>query len=243
MRKFGLLKSIVENTLVNSYKKPEFKRVVKEFKEFINDHKSVGKVYLDYSSILKTKGLSEDVATDFISLSIDNIKQTIKENKREFEEFDSWVETLEESSDNEYELLDKIIYANSANDFVQLIESKKILLKSLTETVKKEEKQISETINIPLEKMFEVVADTFSNKYSNLSESQLFEIKSILKMSKEELSEGIERLKNEVLTKLDEQSESDEDTNKAITETKERIKNTPVDSLSYYKLKKLSEGL
>jgi gas vesicle protein len=243
MRNFGLLKSIVELTLVNSYKKPEFKRVVREFKEFINDHKSVGKVYLDYSSILKTKGLTEDVAGEFITLSIDNIKQIIKENKKEFEEFDSWVMTLEESSDNEYELLDKIVYANNANDFVQLIESKKILLKSLTETVKTEEKQISETINIPLEKMFEVVADTFSNEYSNLSESQLFEIKSILKMSKEELSEGIERLKSEVLTKLDEQSESDDDTKNAIGETKNRIINTPVDSLSYYKLKKLSEGL
>jgi DNA-binding ferritin-like protein (Dps family) len=243
MRKFGLLKSIVENNLVNSYKKPEFKRVVREFKEFINDHKSVGKVYLDYGSILKTKGLSEDVATDFITLSIDNIKQTIKENKKEFEEFDSWVETLEESSDNEYELLDKIIYANSANDFVQLIESKKILLKSLTESVKIDEKQISETINIPLEKMFEVVAETFSKEYSNLSESQLFEIKSILKMSKEELSEGIERLKTEVVSKLDEQVGTDEETSKAILETKKRVIDTPVDSLSYYKLKKLSEGL
>lgn len=243
MRKFGVLKSIVENKLINSYKTPEFKRIVREFKEFINDHKSVGGVYLDYRTILKTKGLSEDVANDFITLSIDNIKQSIKENKREFESFDSWVQTLGESSNNEYELLDNIVYANNANDFVQLIESKKNIVKYLTEPIKIEENQITETINIPIKNMFEVVADTFSNEYSNIPESQLFEIKSILKMSKEELSEGIERLKSEVLNKLDEPSESDEETIKVVSETKERIKNTSIDSLSYYKLKKLSEGL
>ena len=108
---------------------------------------------------------------------------------------------------------------------------------------KKEEKTLTETINIPIEKMFGVVADTFSNEYSNLSESQLFELKSILKLTKEELKEGIERLKNEIISKLNLISESDEETKIKIQETKNRIEKTEIDSLSYYKLKKLSEGL
>jgi len=53
MKNFGQLKSIVENTLVSNFKKDDFKRVLKEFKEFVENNKAVGKVYLNYGSILK----------------------------------------------------------------------------------------------------------------------------------------------------------------------------------------------
>lgn len=242
MRNFGLLKSIVENALVTNYKKDEFKKVIREFKEFVSDNKAVAKIYLNYGSIMKMNNLTEDVATDFLRLSIDDIKTTIKENKKQFQEFDYWVETLDESVENNYKLLDDLVFAQTSEEFVKLVESKKILHKMLTNS-KKEEKTLTETINIPIEKMFGVVADTFSNEYSNLSESQLFELKSILKLTKEELTEGIERLKNEIISKLNLISESDEETKIKIQETKNRIEKTEIDSLSYYKLKKLSEGL
>lgn len=242
MRNFGLLKSIVENALVTNYKTDEFKKVIREFKEFVSDNKAVAKIYLNYGSIMKMNNLTEDVATDFLRLSIDDIKTTIKENKKQFQEFDYWVETLDESVENNYKLLDDLVFAQTSEEFVKLVESKKILHKMLTNS-KKEEKTLTETINIPIEKMFGVVADTFSNEYSNLSESQLFELKSILKLTKEELTEGIERLKNEIISKLNLISESDEETKIKIQETKNRIEKTEIDSLSYYKLKKLSEGL
>lgn len=242
MRNFGLLKSIVENALVTNYKTDEFKKIIREFKEFVSDNKAVAKIYLNYGSIMKMNNLTEDVATDFLRLSIDDIKTTIKENKKQFQEFDYWVETLDESVENNYKLLDDLVFAQTSEEFVKLVESKKILHKMLTNS-KKEEKTLTETINIPIEKMFGVVADTFSNEYSNLSESQLFELKSILKLTKEELTEGIERLKNEIISKLNLISESDEETKIKIQETKNRIEKTEIDSLSYYKLKKLSEGL
>lgn len=242
MRNFGLLKSIVENALVTNYKKPEFKTIIKEFKEFIDNNKAVGKLYLNYGSIMKMKNLTEDVAKEFLTLTVEDIKSTIKENKKQFEEFDFWVETLEESTENNYKLLDDLVFAKTADDFVKLVESKKMLHKMLTES-EKEEKTITETVNIPFESMFNVVAETFSNEYSNLSESQLFELKSILKMTTEELTEGIERLKNEVTTKLDSITNTDDETKLKIQETKNRVLNTNIDSLSYYKLKELSKGL
>ena len=242
MRNFGLLKTTVENALVNNYKKPEFKTIVKEFKEFVNNNKAVGKLYLNYGSIMKMNNLTEDVAREFLNLTIEDIKLTIKENKKQFNEFDTWVETLEESSENNYQLLDDLVYAKTTEDFIKLIESKKVLHKMLTES-KKYEKTVTETINIPMDSMFNVVAETFANEYSDLSESELFELKSILKMSVEELTEGIERLKNEVVKKLDSISNSDEETKIKIQETKSRVEKTQIDSLSYYKLKKLSEGL
>ena len=135
-----------------------------------------------------------------------------------------------------------MVFATTSEDFIKLVESKKILKKMLTESVK-EEKTITETINIPFDKMYNVVAETFSNEYSTLSEAQLFELKSLMKMTKEELTEGIERLKTEVTEKLDSISVSDEETKYKVEETKNRVLNTQIDSLSYYKLKELSKGL
>lgn len=241
MRNFGLLKSIVENALVKTYKTEDFKQIIKEFRDFIKDNKSVGELYVEYGTLMKTKGLNEEVAKEFLGLSVDNIKSTINNNKREFEQFDAWVETLGEGVENQYELLDNMVFAKTADDFIKLVESRKQMWKLMTET--KEESTITESVNIPLESMFGVAADTFAKEYSQLSESELFELKSILRMSQEELSEGIERLKTEVLGKLSNINESDEDTNKKLNETKTRIELTPIDSLSYYKLKKLSEGL
>lgn len=242
MRNFGLLKTIVENSLVKKYKTYEFKKIVREFKEFVDNNKEVGKVYLNYGSIMKMKNLSENVAKDFLSVSTEDIKNTIKENKKQFIEFDAWVETLDETKENNYTLLDDLIFAKTAEDFLKLIESKKSLEKLLTEK-KEEVKAINETIDIPLDKMFDVVANTFSNEYSTLSESQLFELKSILKLTPQELNEGIERLRNEIVKKLDDIEEFDDETKIKINETKQRVLNSPIDSLSYFKLKKLSEGL
>ena len=241
MRNFGLLKSIVENALVKTYKTEDFKQIIKEFRDFIKDHKSVGELYVEYGSLMKTKGLNEEVAKEFLGLSVDNIKSTINVNKREFEQFDAWVETLGENVENQYELLDNMVFAKTADDFIKLVESRKEMWKLMSET--KEEPTLTESVNIPLESMFGVAADTFAKEYSQLSESELFELKSILRMSQDELNEGIERLKTEVLGKLSVVNESDEDTNKKLNETKQRIESTPIDSISYYKLKKLSEGL
>ena len=62
MRNFGLLKSIVENALVKTYKTEDFKQIIKEFRDFIKDNKSVGELYVEYGSLMKTKGLNEEVA-------------------------------------------------------------------------------------------------------------------------------------------------------------------------------------
>lgn len=241
MRNFGLLKSIVENALVKTYKTEDFKQIIKEFRDFIKDNKFVGELYVEYGSLMKTKGLNEELAKEFLGLSVDFIKSTINSNKREFEQFNAWVETLGENVENQYELLDNMVFAKTADDFIKLVESRKQMWKLMSDV--KEESTLTESINIPLESMFGVAADTFAKEYSQLSESELFELKSILRMSQDELNEGIERLKTEVLGKLSIVNESDEDTNNKLSETKQRIESTSIDSISYYKLKKLSEGL
>jgi hypothetical protein len=72
--------------------------------------------------------LNEEVAKEFLGLSVDNIKSTINSNKREFEQFDAWVETLGEDVENQYDLLDNMVFAKTADDFIKLVESRKQIM-------------------------------------------------------------------------------------------------------------------
>jgi uncharacterized membrane-anchored protein YhcB (DUF1043 family) len=243
MRNFGLLKSIVENSFVSTYKTDDFKRIVKEFKEFIDNNKEVGEVFIDYGTIMKTNNLNEDVAKDFLKYSVETIKTKINNNKRQFEEFDSWVETLNEDVTNDYQDIDNMVNAKNASDFINLIESKNKLTLQLISKDVENESQLTETINIPISDMLNIVSETFAKEYSELSESELFELKSILRMDSNELNEGISRLKTEILNKLDSVQIDDDVIEKTINSTKVKVENTSIDSLSYYRLKKLSESI
>ena len=243
MRNFGLLKSIVENSFVSTYKTDDFKRIVKEFKEFIDNNKEVGEVFIDYGTIMKTNNLNEDVAKDFLEYSVETIKTKINNNKRQFEEFDSWVETLNEDVTNDYQDIDNMMNAKNASDFINLIESKNKLTLQLISKDVENESQLTETINIPISDMLNIVSETFAKEYSELSESELFELKSILRMDSNELNEGISRLKTEILNKLDSVQIDDDVIEKTINSTKVKVENTSIDSLSYYRLKKLSESI
>jgi uncharacterized membrane-anchored protein YhcB (DUF1043 family) len=243
MRNFGLLKSIVENSFVSTYKTDDFKRIVKEFKEFIDNNKEVGEVFIDYGTIMKTNNLNEEVAKDFLEYSVETIKTKINNNKRQFEEFDSWVETLNEDVTNDYQDIDNMVNAKNASDFINLIESKNKLTLQLISKDVENESQLTETINIPISDMLNIVSETFAKEYSELSESELFELKSILRMDSNELNEGISRLKTEILNKLDSVQIDDDVIEKTINSTKVKVENTSIDSLSYYRLKKLSESI
>ena len=243
MRNFGLLKSIVENSFVSTYKTDDFKRIVKEFKEFIDNNKEVGEVFIDYGTIMKTNNLNEDVAKDFLEYSVETIKTKINNNKRQFEEFDSWVETLNEDVTNDYQDIDNMVNAKNASDFINLIESKNKLTLQLISKDVENESQLTETINIPISDMLNIVSETFAKEYSELSESELFELKSILRMDSNELNEGISRLKTEILNKLDSVQIDDDVIEKTINSTKVKVENTSIDSLSYYRLKKVSESI
>jgi uncharacterized membrane-anchored protein YhcB (DUF1043 family) len=243
MRNFGLLKSIVENSFVSTYKTDDFKRIVKEFKEFIDNNKEVGEVFIDYGTIMKTNNLNEDVAKDFLEYSVETIKTKINNNKRQFEEFDSWVETLNEDVTNDYQDIDNMVNAKNASDFINLIESKNKLTLQLISKDVENESQLTETINIPISDMLNIVSETFAKEYSELSESELFELKSILRMDSNELNKGISRLKTEILNKLDSVQIDDDVIEKTINSTKVKVENTSIDSLSYYRLKKLSESI
>jgi hypothetical protein len=79
---------------------------------------------------------------------------------------------------------------------------------------------------------------------SSLSESEQKELKTILSTPKETLVENYNKIKDEVLNKLNGQKEeSDSETQETINKVLNKLQTESFNELNYYKLKQLNEGL
>jgi DNA-binding transcriptional regulator YiaG len=119
------------------------------------------------------------------------------------------------------------------------IKSKNQILENLKS--KKEDKKL---INIPLEKMVEIANKNLNDHLSQLSESEVDQIKKYTSLSKDELSKRYEVISEMVFEKLETLSKSsDNETKQRIDETVKRIKTQDINTLSFIKLKSLNETL
>ena len=120
------------------------------------------------------------------------------------------------------------------------IKSKKTILESLKNTPQSQK----EIIEVPLNSMVNVANKTVEKFISSLSESEQKELKTILSTPKETLVENYNKIKDEVLNKLNGQKEeSDSETQETINKVLNKLQTESFNELNYYKLKQLNEGL
>jgi hypothetical protein len=120
------------------------------------------------------------------------------------------------------------------------IKSKKTILESL----KNNPQSQKEIIEVPLNSMVNVANKTVEKFISSLSESEQKELKTILSTPKETLVENYNKIKDEVLNKLNGQKEeSDSETQETINKVLNKLQTESFNELNYYKLKQLNEGL
>jgi hypothetical protein len=93
--------------------------------------------------------------------------------------------------------------------------------------------------------MLKVANSKLNDEITNLSESEKNDIKEIVSLSKTELENRMENLKECIIenlkVKINESTESD--LKNTIEKTVNKIQNSPVDFYNYYKLRQLQEGL
>ena len=75
--KFGLLKSKIENCLVEAYANDTLKRNLFVFDQLVAKNKNINKLYYLYDELSSNKGLNESVASDFVNQSITIYENTI----------------------------------------------------------------------------------------------------------------------------------------------------------------------
>jgi hypothetical protein len=229
--------------MVQSYGKENFKTVMKEFKNNFLSNKSISEMYFIYNDLSTQKGINKDIAGEYVNESFEKLSDLISSNQKKIDELYKWVKTnLKGDVENEYSDIDFVVYENKITNLERILETK-TQIKNLLLSTKKE--KVQESVNIPLSSMLKIVTNTFNKEYSNISEEDKKELKSLLSLNKKEISGEIKLVKESVISKLsDKITESDDsELKEKIGNTIQKIQESESDLISLYKLKQLEQGL
>ena len=238
--KFGILKSKIEETLLESYKTKTFKQEFKNFKKYVLENKNISKLYYLYDGLTSNKGLSKDIADSYINECITIYENTVnKIDSKSLTGLNKWISNTK--SQNLYENVDTLFSSNVLN-----ITSKIEGRKTISESLQKQPIVESETpSNVPFKTMVNIVNKTAKNYIDSLNESDRKELMSLLTEDESVLTEKFETLKSETIGKLNgviSEEENDEVKDK-IKETISKLSTDTFSKLDYYRLTKLNENL
>ena len=237
--KFGLLKSKIEKCLVESYSNNTLKRDLFVFDQLVAKNKNLNKLYYLYDELSSNKGLSESIATDFITQSITLYENTVnKISKSDISDITLWVDQI--NTKNSYEDIDNL-FSNNVLTLESKIRSKSVILENL----KKKEESQNEFKNVSINEMVSIANKTVKNYLSSLSENEKRKLDSILLESDEKLKLKYEIIKEDVLEKLEQitSQETDSEVSTKLTETINKVKSENYDKLNYFKLQELNRSL
>ena len=237
--KFGILKSKIENVLLESYKNNTFKTELKNFKTLVLENKNVAKVFYLYDELNSPKALNETYINEFINESVKLYEKSLsKITKSDFNKLNEWVRTS--NVENSYETIDNLFSTD-----VLTIESRIKSKKLISETLRKLPVVTTEGINLPLATMVSVANKTIKNYIDGLNESDKKELMSLLSEDDNTLTEKYNTIKETVVEKLTNMKDSSDDNSvkSRIDETLSKVLAEKYDKLTYFKLKSLNENL
>jgi uncharacterized protein YerC len=232
---FGLIKSIIEENILESYKdEKSFKKALNEFKHNVLNNKDISKIYSLYDDLSKPQGLSQEDAKEFVSEGIYLIQKLLTNVKLP--------KIIGESKiQNKYKLIDELVYTNSKINLNERVQVKKQLVKNLQESTT----STVTGINIPISSMVKIANQTLNSYLESLDESTKKEFFEIIKEDSNELENRFNSLKEMALGKLVPlmESENDTDTKSKLEETINKIQEDSFSQINFLRLKKLHESL
>jgi hypothetical protein len=237
--KFGILKSKIENVLLESYKNNTFKTELKNFKTLVLENKNVAKVFYLYDELNSPKALNETYINEFINESVKLYEKSLsKITKSDFNKLNEWVKNS--NVENSYETIDNLFSTD-----VLTIESRIKSKKLISEILRKLPVVTTEGINLPLSTMVSVANKTIKNYIDGLNESDKKELMSLLSEDDNTLTEKYNTIKETVVEKLTNMKDSSDDNSvkSRIDETLSKVLAEKYDKLTYFKLKSLNENL
>ena len=242
MNTFGTIKTKIEKASIGLYGKPEFKTYISQLKTMVLENKDLSELYYIYDDLSKKKGLSNNIATDYINESIEYSQILIENNKSSLKNVDEWISSIVKKSVNNYKDIDVTIYNKSIKNLETVLESKKRIINTI---ISEDKKEIKESINLPLKTMLRVANDRLNKELSNISETERKELIGLSSLSDKAIKLEIDTLKENVIsnlkTSLNESKENDlKDT---IENTIKKISESKYDKYNLYQLRKLNQGL
>lgn len=242
MNTFGTIKTKIEKASIGLYGKPEFKTYMSQLKTMVLENKDLSELYYIYDDLSKKKGLSNDIATDYINESIEYSQILIENNERSLKNVDEWISSIVKKPVNNYKDIDVTIYNKSIKNLETVLESKKRIINTI---ISEDKVKIKESINLPLKTMLRVANDRLNKELSNINETERKELIELSSLSDKSIKLEIDTLKENVIsnlkTSLNESKEKDlKDT---IENTIKKISESKYDKYNLYQLRKLNQGL
>jgi len=237
--KFGILKSKIENVLLESYSNDTFKVELKNFKKLVLENKNIAKIFYLYDELNSPKALNETYINEFINESVKLYEKSLsKITKTELKALNEWVKNSK--AENSYSNIDNL-FSNDVLTIESRIKSKKLI----SETLRKLPITNTKSIELPLSTMVSVANKTIKNYIDGLNESDKKEIISLLSEDDSKLNEKYNTIKETVVEKLNNMKESSDDNSvkSRIDETLSKVLAEKYDKLTYFKLKSLNENL
>jgi hypothetical protein len=239
MMNFGILKSKIENTLLDSYKKGKLKEELKNFKKYILEDKNISKIYYLYDDLSSNKGMNNDLVFDYINECITIYENTVnKLTEKDVNKIKNWVKNI--NAENQYKNIDNL-FSNNVLMLESRLESRRII----SETLKKKPTTKSETPLIPISSMVNLANKTINNYIESLNESDKKELIKILSEDDSKYIDEFESIKESVVNKLTnlKNESTDKGTILKIDETLSKVVSEKYDKLSFFKLKGLNENI
>jgi hypothetical protein len=237
--KFGILKSKIENVLLESYTNDTFKDEIKNFKKLVLENKNISKLFYLYDELNSPKSLSESYAREYINECIKMYENTVNKIKQsDLNKIKSWVGN--KKVENLYENIDTLFSSD-----VLTIDSKIKSRNQIVESLKKLPQKKTQGVELPLSTMVSVANKTIKSYIDSLNESDRKELMKLLSEDDTKLSSEFETIKEGVINKLNEMKNANTDSSmlNRIDETLTKVISEKYDKLTYFKLKGLKENL
>jgi polyhydroxyalkanoate synthesis regulator phasin len=230
---FGEVKSIIEESLIESYKDSKnFKSVMKEFHTNILTNKSLSKLYSLYDDLNSEKSLSEKEAKEYLEEGISLIR-VILENAK-LPKFTS------KKIENKYKDLDTLVYTKNLN-ISERVSAKNNLISNLT----KSPNSLKESINLPLTSMVSVANQTLKNYIETMDESTKKDFFKVIKSDQNDLEKEFGTIKESAINKLQTilEGENEFELKTKISETIDRLKNEEFNQMNFVRISSLEKSI
>ena len=235
--RFGVIKTLVENKLIESFKQDSLKTDMRLFNRKLLKNKDFCKMMSIYDNLNENKGLDKETSRYLVDdLFFEFNKLKLSEQTLKF--IKSWTKDI--VVENKYEIIDNLLYIDLSNP-----EKKSLAKKSVVESLSKTKPIVEgKKSNVPISSLLKIANSTAEKYLDNLNESERNSVKEILTSNDENLKTKFTELKETAIQKIETIiSESDEELTKVLVETKERLSNVKPSKKEYIKLLNLTQNL
>lgn len=233
MMTFGVIKSTIEENLLESYKdEKKFKKTLREFKENVLKNKQFSKLYSIYDQLSTPQNLNQSDAELFLNEGITLISKILPSVKLPY--------TKQSTKDNHYNDIDNLVYTTKLN-LKERVESKKNIISILMS----EPKKLNESVKIPITSMVKIANQTLENYIQEMDSESKKVFLEVIKGDKEKIEKEYSNLKENTIQKLNTllTSENENDLKSKISETIEKLEKEEFTQINYIKLISLGNGL